>query len=346
MAKPRAIILGWINEGNIAQCGETVKNQHIISQLNKFGIEVITLDFFHWKRRPWVVAKTLLSLLLYPRTPLILSSGPRNVNLFMKMHSILRSKRKVIQWVIGGNLHKLTEEGIISKDHLKNIEISIVESKEMERSLKDLGVDNVLYMPNFKPISYLPDVPQLSDKIKFIFLSRIIPEKGVEYIFHAIRQLNEQGLTEKFCVDFYGNIDEAYERAFKSSIEALPNAEYRGFLNLSEKRSYNHLSTYSAMLFPTYWKSEGFAGIFIDAFIAGLPVIASDWAHNALIIDDKHTGIIIPPHNTEALANAMKDFILGKVDIEKMKRNCQHQAMRYDIDSVVNKETLKQIGLL
>lgn len=340
------MLLGWINEGNIAQCGETVKNQHIISQLNKYGIDVISLDFFHWKRRPWVVAKTLLSLLFYPKTPLILSSGPRNVYLFMKMHTLLHSKRTVVQWVIGGNLHKLTEDGTISKKCLKNLKVNIVESREMERSLKALGVDNVLYMPNFKPMNSFPELKPHAGKTKFIFLSRILPDKGVDYILQSIKSLNNKGLTEKFSVDFYGNIDEAYESTFKSAVATIPNAEYRGFMDLSKQNSYDLLSSYSAMLFPTYWKSEGFAGIFIDAFIAGLPVIASDWAHNALIIDDKRTGIIIPPHNPEALADAMEDFILGKVDVEAMRKNCQKNALTYDIDSVINKQTLKQIGLL
>ena len=30
------------------------------------------------------------------------------------------------------------------------------------------------------------------------------------------------------------------------------------------------------MLFPTYWHGEGFPGIVIDAFVAGLLVVATD----------------------------------------------------------------------
>lgn len=31
------------------------------------------------------------------------------------------------------------------------------------------------------------------------------------------------------------------------------------------------------MLFPTLLKGEGFAGVFIDSFVSGVPMIVSDW---------------------------------------------------------------------
>ena len=76
------------------------------------------------------------------------------------------------------------------------------------------------------------------------------------------------------------------------------------FQNNPEK-AYSTLSKYDCMLFPTYWKGEGFPGVVIDAFIAGLPVIATDWNMNTEIIKEGENGFIIPPNNIRALMNKM-----------------------------------------
>lgn len=57
------------------------------------------------------------------------------------------------------------------------------------------------------------------------------------------------------------------------------------------------LKNYDALLFPTYYEGEGFAGTIIDAFAAGLPVIASDWKYNSEIIKQGITGVITKTHS-------------------------------------------------
>jgi glycosyltransferase involved in cell wall biosynthesis len=55
--------------------------------------------------------------------------------------------------------------------------------------------------------------------------------------------------------------------------------------------------------FLSYWKGEGFTGVIIDAFIAGVPVIATGWNMNTEIIEDGINGFVIPPNDTVSLAN-------------------------------------------
>lgn len=70
---------------------------------------------------------------------------------------------------------------------------------------------------------------------------------------------------------------------------------------------------------------RGFPGIVIDAYIASVPLIASDWNMNTEVITEK-TGVIIPPKDEEALYVAMKNCILGRYDLSAMKRNCLNEA--------------------
>lgn len=187
-------------------------------------------------------------------------------------------------------------------------------------------LDGVIEVPNFKPIEYYPTIgqkyPNSNRPLRFVFLSRIMPEKGCDYILEATRLLNEEGYEKRFTVDFYGKIADGYSCAFNEKINSLKNATYQGFLNLREKEGYDQLSNYDMMLFPTYWRGEGFAGVFIDAFISGVPMIATDWAHNRIILEDGKTALFIPTHNVLALKEKMRQCISGDVDAAFLLYTC------------------------
>ena len=76
-------------------------------------------------------------------------------------------------------------------------------------------------------------------------------------------------------------------------------------------KSVDILKNYFALLFPTYYDGEGFAGTLIDAFSAGVPVIASDWKYNAEIVNEK-VGIVYSAKDRKAvlqLSNIWTIFI-------------------------------------
>ena len=158
--------------------------------------------------------------------------------------------------------------------------------------------------------------------------------------------LNGKGLQDKFIVDFYGKIDGSYQKTFIQKLNDLDNANYNGLLELRTYEGYDILATYHAMVFPTYWKGEGFAGVFIDAFIAGLPVLASDWAYNAEILSGEQLGLVYPTHDVSALADTMEKCILGKADLTGMALRARNEAAKYQADRVMTEEYLKSIKLL
>ena len=239
----------------------------------------------------------------------------------------------------------------------------------MTRELKSAGVTNARFVSNFKPIAYYPDLEKalqkrnlkpeswrsalplgssknLKPRIRFVFLSRIMPEKGCDYIIEAARLLNEKGYANSFTIDFYGKVDAGYKESFERGVEAIDNISYHGLLNLKSKEGYDELATYHAMLFPTYWRGEGLAGVFIDAFIAGLPVLASDWAHNAEAIKNDELGILYPVHDVKALTHTMERCILGEINLEDMAVKARKEASRYDVAQVLNEAYLQSIGLI
>lgn len=351
MGKSEAIVIGWINTGKPADCGETMKNQLMIQKLEELGVKCRQMDFKNWRKHPWVFLKLAWSMLFNRNATLLFSTSIINVYPMMKLMYKLKWKQHTVNWVIGGSLGERVKNGQFDEKVIGYMDWTIVESPVMARQLEEKGVKGVFQLPNFKPITYYPyidaRIASLANRpLRFVFLSRIMAEKGCDYIMECAKQLNEMGLKEKYIIDFYGKVAIGYEKVFEKKVKALDNVDYKGFLNLRENSGYDKLAEYDMMLFPTYWKGEGFAGVFIDAFISGVPLLASDWAHNKQFLKEGETALFVPVHDIPALRDMMKACIERKYDIGTMAKNCQKYAETYNIDNVVTDELLRKVGLI
>lgn len=347
----KVIFVGWVNQGRAPVDGETTKNQYIIAELKKY-CKVIVLDFYEKRRHPWVYVQALWALLTKPQATIIFSTSAKNVYAILRLFKRLHVRRDIIYWVIGGAFSKHVRDGRFKADVFNYIKYNLVQCPSMIDELKEAGVTNARFVSNFKPIPYYPDLEKAlaarakSETIRFVFLSRVMPSKGCDYILEAVRQLNAKGLQPRFTVDFYGKIDADYREPFMKEVSRLGNVTWHGLLDLRTNEGYDILASYHAMLFPTFHPSEGFAGVMIDAFIASLPVLASDWVHNTEAITDGKQGIIYPVHNVEALINVMEKCILGQVDLQAMARNARTEAPKYEAKNALSEDYLKSIGLV
>ena len=335
MKQKKLVFVGYTRYGLEPICGQTIKNQMLISRLKELNLKVKVIDAYHFKKHFWRGLK------------FIISESNDLAYWLIKFFYYFSFKRDVFYFVIGGTLHKKVKEGSFNSKYMHYLKLIAVESNTMEKELKNSGLKKALFVPNSKKISYIP-IKNYNEKnvSKFVFLSRIRPEKGVDYIFDSVYKLNFQGYSSKFIVDFYGPVHDEYKEEFNKKIQQFDNVNFNGFLNLREEEGYDKLAKYDVMLFPTFWSGEGFAGIFIDAYIAGLPLIATDWNLNKELIIDKETGLIIHPHNVEELILAMKFFIDNNNVAKSMSENCQKEALNFDTKNVWSDIFFKNIGII
>lgn len=336
--------------GDCGNFGETsngvyAKNIQLLSRLNELSFSVKHVNTNNWKKNPCILIKVAYAIWQYRKVNIIISLNTYSSYKLIKIVWRLFPSIRLNYFVIGGILPTyISRMGEKRRACYSIVKWFMVESNKMKQNMELLGFRNVLYVPNFKKISYIP-AKQSKDAntFKFVFLSRIIPEKGCGLIIEAAKRINEKIGGHQFVVHFYGKIDDEYRPQFTDIIKKIPNLEYKGFLNLSEKSGYDVLAGYSVMLFPTFWKGEGFPGILIDAMIAGLPVVASEWGYNAEIIENGKTGLIIESQNVEALVDAMKLFISNKRIVDDMAQQCRLQAVKYDAAAVLTKELFRKI---
>lgn len=322
--------------------GELTKNKFIVNRLRELSYKVISIDTHNSRKHPRKLFR-LLKIVYHPKAPIIFSTSFKNIAPIVKfLHKM--GKRNMILWAIGGDLHIQIRNNKYKKNDILCFRKILVEGNIIKNALNDLGINNAITVPNFKQISYLPNIENkkltIEEPVRFIFFSRIIPHKGINEIIAAAKELNQIGLSNKFLIDFYGPFSNNY--SIDNEIFQIPNIKYCGILDFSRNNGYDILSKYHITLFPTHWKGEGFPGVIIDSFISGLPIIATKWGLNSELINNEN-GFLIEPFSISELRDLMKSIICRDIDLNEMFKVVQSYALKYDVKSIITNDLISNI---
>ena len=218
---------------------------------------------------------------------------------------------------------------------MKRIDFIYVETSTMKRALAENGLSNVVILPNFKDIPILTEdelVYPEGEPYRLCTFSRVMKEKGIEDAVEAVKAVNEKYGRTVYTLDIYGQVDSEQTKWFEDLKASFPDyVRYKGLVPFY--KTVERLKDYYALLFPTYYSGEGFAGTLLDAMSAGVPVIASDWKYNSEVVVQNETGILVTPKNVTALAWALESTLSG--NLNEMKRTCINEAQKYAPNAVV-----------
>ena len=327
----RMLFIGGINRNNAPRGGEEYKNQLILKKLAFENLTPTIIDTTKWKVRPETWIRLFISILISEFDKIVISASSASAYKLIKLIGYIRPSllQKTSYLVVGGYFPEAIEWKVFKWEKYRKLKNIVVQGDKLKNKLlKNTKLSNISTIPNFKEFPGIKSIKTNSKKVfKFVFVGRISQGKGIREIIKASEILKLQNIV--FCVDFYGPV----EGQFPLNDGIL---NYKGFLDIQGDpvNSYIKLSEYDCMLFPTYWMGEGFPGVIVDAFIAGLPVIASDWNMNSEIIKDGKNGYLIEPKNAEALAEKMFYVMENKEKLQEIRRNNLARAKDYHIDTV------------
>lgn len=223
---------------------------------------------------------------------------------------------KIHYFVVGGWLREFLTHLPVHRYMLRRISGIHAETKRLRDELGEhYHFTNVDTFPNFRFFDFNP-LQTDSNKLRIVFMARVMKQKGIDWIFALADYIVENGLQEKFSITFFGpEVDEDKEY-FESNVEKYEFIEYRGALQPSE--IYTNLSKYDVMLLPTHFYTEGLPGSVVDAYISGIPVIVTEWKHSHEFVDDGKSGFIVP------FDNGLKEMVDKVIMLEK-DRGLLHQ---------------------
>ncbi len=337
----KVCVLGHFGGGETLLNGQTVKTKIITEELQRqLGQEqVLKID----TRGGW---KTLVKA---PFQTISALKNSRNILIFpaqngLRVYAPLLSffrhffkGRKLHYVVIGGWLPQfLTKrKGLVKA--LKDFDGIYAETGTMKDALEARGFENVFVMPNCKKLTVLSEnelvYPQ-GTPYKLCTFSRVMKEKGIETAVDAVKTANEQLGYTAYTLDIYGQVDENQIDWFDELQKSFPDYIHYGGLIPFDK-SVDTLKEYFALLFPTYYEGEGFAGTLIDAYSAGVPVIASDWKYNAELVNE-NLGYVCKTGDSAAFPELLKAAAEDPTMMLKKKKSCLCEAEKYKIEKAVS----------
>ena len=332
----RVLLIGAVNLGLQPSGGEEFKNQVLYQKLIK-SYDCRLIDTIQWKRNPGVVLNLLFSIFFRKTDSIIISASSLSSYRLIKLLSFFPRKiRKTNYFVIGGYFPEGLNLGLYKSKYYKGLNKIVVEGQMFKNEIISThDLNNVEVIPNFKKFDFIPKERKIQNHPKrFVFLSLISEDKGCDTIFGAVEKLNALGLSEEFTFSFYGKIDLSYQEKFLKQIGN--NIYYKGYIDLMNEpnESYLELSEYDCLVFPSYYIGEGFPGVLLDSFIAGLPVIASNWNMNKELIIHGINGLVVSPKSDVELAHAMEKLLADDELLNYLKSNSVNVASRYHIDSL------------
>lgn len=166
-------------------------------------------------------------------------------------------------------------------------------SYDFIKSLNDKVYVEII--PNFVDSKELMK-PKDKKEIKNIYyVGGVTEEKGANIIIESAKSFPD--------IKFHliGNIEPQIEKIEKSENVILYGMKDRDFVN-------NALKNADVFLFLSRFWGEGFSNALVEAMAKGIPCIATDWAANKDMIEDKG-GIILNNRTVEDLNNAIQKMI-------------------------------------
>lgn len=320
--------------------GQTIKTKIITSELEKYygKNDIEKLDTYGGKIRFAIILLKMIfliknceNIIIFPGKNGLRILGPLIV-FFNKIY-----QRNLNYIVIGGWLPEFVEKRNYIKKVLMQFNYIYVETDIMKKKLERFGIKNVVVMPNCKELKILKKEELTFSSIeplKLCTFSRVSEEKGIEYAINAVQEINKKYNKMVYTLDIFGQVEFEYRQKFRELQKKFPDfIRYKGVIQFSE--STNVLKEYYLLLFPTYYSGEGFAGTIIDAYSAGIAVLASDWRYNTEIIKNNKTGLIFKNRNLQDLINKLEECYKNKNLIHSMKNECILEAKKYQTSNVI-----------
>ena len=190
---------------------------------------------------------------------------------------------------------------------------------------------------NLKDYPYQP-YPQDSP-MRFLFVGRVMHEKGVDEIFDAAKRLKQEyGDSVEFHI--VGSFEESY-KSIMDELEQAGVVKYHGYQ--SDMKPFYAMA--GCVVLPSY--HEGMSNVLLEAAASGRPLITSNIPGCREAVKDGISGFLCECKNTDSLLEAMMRVIMLSAD-ERAQMGCAGRKLMEETfgKEKVVEETIRNLGIL
>lgn len=197
---------------------------------------------------------------------------------------------------------------------LRNVQTVFFQNQENEEffNKKKLCIGKHKMLPGsgvnldyYKPLEY-PN----NDAIKFVFVARIMKEKGIDQFLNAAKVIRQKYPTTRFYV--CGFCEQNYEK----EIQNLHNQDIITYLGLVDDMREIYRKVH-CVVHPTYYP-EGLSNVLLEAAASARPIITTNRSGCREVIEDGKNGFLVKERDVENLIKKIEIFLNLSWDKKKM----------------------------
>ncbi len=185
-------------------------------------------------------------------------------------------------------------------------------SKHVAVPSVDFGAEREFEVPNGLNIDAPSQEKKHSDFLRILFLGNLYEDKGIFDLLTAC-QLITASSAAKIRLQFVGKWpdDAAAEKFYHltgktKSLENLQIPEPCALYGDDKWRAYAESDLF---VFPSYYGSENFPLVLLEAMASGLPVISSRWRGIPSIVEESVNGFLHEPRDVSQLQQLIQKFL-------------------------------------
>ncbi len=167
-----------------------------------------------------------------------------------------------------------------------------------------------------------------ASRARFLMLSRLTGEKGVEVVLDAVAAL-PASLPISVAIAGTG----PYEERVRQAAQADPRISYLGYISGEEKLA--ALAEAGYLLLPSLWYENAPVAI-VEAAAYGLGLLGSDIGAIPEFVEPGGTGILVPPGDADALARAMIRLARSPSPLPDLEKLSRALAARFTVEQMTD----------
>ena len=122
---------------------------------------------------------------------------------------------------------------------------------------------------------------------------------------------------------------------FERSIGELNNTKYAGILDW--RKVIETLSLQDTLVLPTFYHSEGHPGVLIEAMMAGIAIISTNFRSIPEIVAHEQNGLLVSPSSVPELTKAIERLAYDRDLLLQLARNNSAKSKNFTAETLVNK---------
>ena len=194
----------------------------------------------------------------------------------------------------------------------------VAPSAFLKRKLAEGGFDpaRIAVVPNFVDLDSYRALPE---KDYFVYIGRLLHEKGLDHLVRAVSKLDRGRLVIVGEGPVEGDL-----RALVREL-GTDRVEFAGHRSGEELRRLVAESQF--VVLPSRWY-ENLPFAIMEAMASSKPVVASDLGGIPEMVDDGATGLLFPAGDVDALAGRLRSMLADRAAREEMGRRGREKAER------------------